>query len=112
MDIITERYNRCCEEFEKRLYGSERYEDYFLFNESMNSIRRDFVKHCSKGFHAARHTFVTKMVGEFQNEVLARTITGIRSDAFERYLHIYEEFNIKAKVKRRHEQRGARKKVA
>lgn len=103
MDIVLDRYNQCVDDYDRRKYISDRYEDYFLFNEGVNAIRRDWQKHANgKKIHCSRHTAVSRLVGEFQNEVLARVITGIRSDAFSRYLHIYEEFNTKAKKSGRH----------
>ena len=49
-----------------------------------------------KSFHDTRHSFCTFFVEEHRNFFLARAILGYKSNAFERYLHIYEEMSLKA----------------
>lgn len=96
-NIIVENYNRAYDEHKKREFISSDKADYLLFNVEMNRLRRDFLKHCKKGFHACRHSFVTNLVGETRDMVITKAITGHKSDAFFKYLHIFEESMIKAK---------------
>ncbi|MFW7381459.1 MAG: hypothetical protein ACOH5I_21805 [Oligoflexus sp.] len=45
-----------------------------------------------KSYHCCRHSFVTRFVGQTKSFFLTRAITGHRSsEAFERYLHIFEQ---------------------
>lgn len=91
MEILTRRYDLAFNSFEQSEHISEKAEDYFIFNESVNSIRRIFNRVFKKGFHACRHSFITNLVGKTNNQILTRAITGHKSiSAFERYLHIYE----------------------
>lgn len=92
MNIIINRYNQCVDEYQKRIYGTDK-KDYFLFPEGVNELRKDFRDVCGKGFHACRHSYITNLVGKTRNQILTRAITGHRSlEAFNRYVHIYEEF--------------------
>lgn len=96
MNILISRYNDVIDDYEKRKYGDDK-KNYFLFNEPMNVIRRDFKVHCDKGFHSCRHSKTTMLIGLTQNIVLSRTIIGHKSiDVFDRYVHIYEEYMQKA----------------
>ncbi len=106
MDILIDRYNRCVDEYERGQYG-ENEENYFLFYEDHNEIRRDFYKHCKKGMHACRHSFTTRLIGKTRHQILTRTITGHRSlDVFDRYVHIYEEYVKKARKPKKMKKRA------
>jgi integrase len=49
-----------------------------------------------KTFHDCRHSFCTLLVGRTRSFFLARAILGHKSNAFERYLHIYDAMARKA----------------
>lgn len=96
MNILIELYNDCVPAYKKKEFGANK-EDYFLISQGVNAIRRDFVKACTKGFHACRHSFITNLVGKTRNQILTRTITGHRSlSAFDRYVHIYQSYMVQA----------------
>jgi len=96
-NIIVQNYNRAFDEHKKREFISSKENDYLLFNVNDSRLRRDFLLHCKKGFHACRHSFVTNLVGETRDMIITKAITGHKSDAFFKYLHIYEEIALKAK---------------
>ena len=102
MNILTERYNRCVEEFNNgKLFGSE-YKDYFLFDEHHSDIYGQMRSVGGSGFHIFRHGFATKLVGLTKNKELAKIITGHGSDeSFSRYLHTYEGMVMNAKKETR-----------
>ncbi len=49
-----------------------------------------------KSYHCCRHSFATFMVGKTKSIFLARSITGHKSNAFERYLHVWEQMTLEA----------------
>jgi hypothetical protein len=90
-DIIIQNYNRGCLQYESSKFGTNP-KDYFLLDVDPSVLRREFIKHTDKGFHSCRHTYITTLVGKFKDITLTRLITGHRSDAFENYVHIYEQY--------------------
>ena len=106
MNVLIERYNRCLDEFDSGKFGVNE-KNYFLFDEGVNEIRRDFSGVSSKGFHAScRHSFTTHLIGKTRNQILTRSITGHRSiDVFDRYVHIYEAYLMKATVSKKRQRR-------
>lgn len=89
----------------QRVFGSN-LDDYLLFEgctqtrlgKDLNAAYKgtEFKK---KTFHDCRHSYCTNFVGQTRSFFLARQILGHKSDAFERYLHIYEKAAILNKAK-------------
>ena len=100
MNILIKLYNNCVPSYQSKIFGKNK-ENYFLIPHGVNEIRRDFLKHCKKGTHACRHSFISNLVGKTRNQILTRTITGHRSlSAFDRYVHIYQSYMIQATIDR------------
>ena len=104
-NILASRYLACQEEFETRKYGSNE-TNYLLFPDVNNTkVSRELKvaysnsSYKQKTLHDCRHSFCTYFVGETANFFLARAILGHKSNAFERYLHIYESISLNAKRK-------------
>lgn len=90
-NIIVENYERCREQFKFKIHGTNK-QDYFLLDVEPNVLRREFIQHTKKSFHSCRHTFITSLVGKYRDMAMTRLITGHRSEAFESYVHIYEQY--------------------
>jgi len=90
-DIIIKNYDRGCLEFESSKFGTNP-KDYFLLDVDPSVLRREFIQHTKKGFHSCRHTYITTLVGRFNDMTLTRLISGHRSEAFEAYVHIYQQY--------------------
>jgi len=103
-NIIVQNYNDALDKHDKKFYKSSLDEDYLLIDVSMNTIRRDFLKHCKKGIHALRHSFVTRLISQVSggDSRIIKLITGHKCEkVFNRYNHIYEELAINASKKKR-----------
>lgn len=104
-NILAARYMKQAAMHNEHAYGPDR-QNYMLFDELTYNLTyihlRKAYNACKlppKGFHACRHTFVTRLVGETRSFFLTRMITGHRKDtSFERYLHIYEQIATEAKA--------------
>jgi integrase len=80
--------------------------DYVLFddlkyNDAVRALRQAYeeLRREPKSFHCCRHSYATFLVGKTRSYFLARAVLGHRSDAFDRYNHIYEQIALKAKQK-------------
>lgn len=100
-DVLVKNYNRTCDEYNERVIESDKAQDYFLFDLEVNKLRRELNKVTKKGYHSLRHSFITRLVGEYRDMALTRMITGHRSEAFEAYNHIYEMISIESSNKRK-----------
>lgn len=87
-EIIVKNYNNVCETYKEGTNPK----DYFLLDVDPSVLRREFIKFTKKGFHACRHTYITNLVGRYRDMAITRLITGHKSDAFEAYVHIYEQY--------------------
>jgi integrase len=104
-NILATRYLTQSKLHAEGKFGKDR-TDYMLFdelnyNQAYIKLREAYkdTKFAPKAFHACRHTFVTRLVGETKSFFLTRMITGHRKDtSFERYLHIYEQIATEAKA--------------
>lgn len=94
-NIIVRNYNISLDEFKKKKYKSTNMDDYLLLSDlSATKLRVEFRKHCTKGYHSTRHSFASYFTGMTLNQTLCRIILGHKNEAFERYNHIYEAWNI------------------
>ena len=104
-NILARRYKGQKKLLDKREFGSDAV-NYILFNdlkynEAVRCLRQAYQElHLeAKSYHSCRHSFATFLVGRTRSYFLARTVLGHRSDAFDRYNHIYEQIALKAKAK-------------
>lgn len=95
-DIIGENYNRAIEDYHSRKYDSNP-KDYFLLDVEPNTLRREFLKHTKKGFHAARHTAITYLTQKLSSdENIIKLISGHRSEAYATYVHLAQKLSEEA----------------
>lgn len=102
-NFLARRYKKAKASHEKNDFGMDL--SNYLFFEGMNRSQATSaiatayknLKLEPKSFHCCRHSFATLMVGKTQSIFLTRAITGHKSDAFERYLHVFEQMNTEAK---------------
>lgn len=104
-NILARRYKVQKELFNKREFGPGP-TDYLLFddlkyNDAVRALRQAYedLRREPKSFHCCRHSYATYLVGRTRSYFLARAVLGHRSDAFDRYNHIYEQIALKAKQK-------------
>lgn len=92
--IIAENYNRVIVDYNERKYGDNP-KDYFLLDVEPNVIRREFLKHTKKGFHATRHTAITYLSIKIPSadENIIKLISGHRSEAYANYQHLAQKLS-------------------
>jgi integrase len=101
-NILARRYKEQKKEYEKSTFGIN-LSNYLLFqdlewNKANLTIKKayELIDRPHKSYHCCRHSFATLMVWKTKSIFLARSITGHKSNAFERYLHVWEQMTLEA----------------
>src|SRR5690606_3377101 len=102
-NVLARRYKEQKAALESKVWGRDPI-NYMLFEDLKYSKAKRSLESAYEGsvfttktWHDCRHSFCTFFVGETRSFFLARAILGHKSNAFEKYLHIYEEMTLKAK---------------
>ena len=102
-NILARRFKSQRALLDKQRYGTDKL-NYMLFDDLFYSKpKRELIEaykgsgYPTKTFHDCRHTYCTLMVGRTRSFFLARAVLGHKSNAFERYLHIYDGMSQRAK---------------
>lgn len=101
-NILARRYKEQKKEYDKGTFGLN-LSNYIFFqdlewNKANLTIKGAYevLKRKPKSYHCCRHSFATLTVGKTKSIFLARSITGHKSNAFERYLHVWEQMTLEA----------------
>jgi integrase len=102
-NILARRYKLQKAIFDEKTHGGDQI-NYMLFQDvNYSKVKRALdtaykgTSFTPKTFHDCRHSYCTFLVGNTRSFFLARTILGHKSNAFERYLHIFEQMSLRAK---------------